>query len=298
VSSTERTDEIARARLMLVLISLIWGVNWPIIKIGIETMSPWTFRLGGFACSALFLIALVKLQGMSMQVPRGRIWLHIMASSLLNVVSFGLFSAFAQITAGTSRVAVVTYSFPVWASLLGWLMLGERLTRNAVIGLALCIAGLAVLLYPEIGSHALIGLSMSLACAIVWAFGTIYLKLSGIPSSPTITMWQVIFAFLVMAVVFPFMQDLSTIEPASWRSIAALVFNGIAGTGIAYAMWFRVASVLPAATASLGTLAVPVIGVVSSAILLGERPTVADWIGFALIFAAAACVIFGPRGRA
>jgi len=280
---------------MLALISLLWGVNWPVIKIGIETMSPWTFRLGGFACSTLFMLALVKFQGLPIRVPRGRIWLHIMVSSVLNIVSFGLFSAFAQITAGTSQVAVVTYSFPVWASLLGWLILGERLNRNAIVGLVLCVAGLAVLLYPVVGSAALIGLLLSLACAIVWAFGTIYLKLSGMPSSPTITMWQVIFAFLVMAVVFPLMQDVSAIEPASWRSIAAMVFNGIAGTGIAYALWFRVASVLPAATASLGTLAVPVIGVISSAIMLGERPTLADWIGFMLIFAAAASVIVGPR---
>ena len=70
------------------------------------------------------------------------------------------------------------------------------------------------------------------------------------------------------------------------------------GTGLAYVMWFKIAAHLPAATASIGTLAVPVIGVISSAIMLGERPTVADWIGFTLIFAAAACVIFGPRGRA
>ena len=76
-----------------------------------------------------------------------------------------------------------------------------------------------------------------------------------------------------------------------------MIFSGIVGTGLAYVWWFRIAGTLSAATASIGTLAVPVIGVASSALLLGERPTTADWIGFALIFAAAACVIFAPRER-
>jgi drug/metabolite transporter (DMT)-like permease len=292
------TDDANRARLLLVLLAFAWGTNWPAIKIGLESMTPWGYRVTGFAISAVFLLALVKLQGLSLAVPRGRIRWTIVISSALNIVAFGLFSTFAQLTASTGRVAVVTYSFPVWASLLGWLLLGERLSRNAVIGLVLCIAGLAVLVYPVLHSEALIGLSLSLACAVTWAIATIYLKWTRLPSDLAITTWQVIFAVATMAILYPIFRGMPTFEPISMRSAIAVVFSGIVGTGLAYVWWFRIAGVLSAATASLGTLAVPVIGVVSSAILLGERPTVADWIGFTLIFAAAACVIFGPRGRA
>jgi drug/metabolite transporter (DMT)-like permease len=292
------TDDANRARLLLVLLAFAWGTNWPAIKIGLESMTPWGYRVTGFAISAVFLLALVKLQGLSLAVPRGRIRWTIVISSALNIVAFGLFSTFAQLTASTGRVAVVTYSFPVWASLLGWLLLGERLSRNAVIGLVLCIAGLAVLVYPVLHSEALIGLSLSLACAVTWAIATIYLKWTRLPSDLAITTWQVIFAVAAMAILYPIFRGMPTFEPISMRSAIAVVFSGIVGTGLAYVWWFRIAGALSAATASLGTLAVPVIGVVSSAILLGERPTVADWIGFTLIFAAAACVIFGPRGRA
>lgn len=292
------TDDANRARLLLVLLAFAWGTNWPAIKIGLESMTPWGYRVTGFAISAVFLLALVKLQGLSLAVPRGRIRWTIVISSALNIVAFGLFSTFAQLTASTGRVAVVTYSFPVWASLLGWLLLGERLSRDAVIGLVLCIAGLAVLVYPVLHSEALIGLSLSLACAVTWAIATIYLKWTRLPSDLAITTWQVIFAVAAMAILYPIFRGMPTFEPISMRSAIAVVFSGIVGTGLAYVWWFRIAGALSAATASLGTLAVPVIGVVSSAILLGERPTVADWIGFTLIFAAAACVIFGPRGRA
>lgn len=292
-----RPDHAARAKLLLVALAFAWGLNWPAIKIGLEELTPWSYRLLGFTISAVSLVALVKLQGRSLAVPRGRIWLHIMVSSALNIVAFGLFSTFAQLTASTSRVAVVTYSFPVWASLLGWLVLGERPNRNAIAGLVLCVAGLGVLVYPVLGSEALIGLSLSLACAMTWAVATIYLKLTRLPSDLAITTWQVIFAVGVMAILFLIFQGVPTFEPISLRPALAVVFSGIVGTGLAYVMWFRIAEHLPAATASIGTLAVPVIGVASSALLLGERPTTADIVGFALIFAAAASVILQPRGR-
>ena len=230
-------------------------------------------------------------------MPRGAIRWHIMVSSSLNIVAFGLFSTFAQLTASTGRVAVVTYSFPVWASLLGWLVLGEKLNRNAIVGLALCVAGLGILVYPVLGSDALIGLSLSLACAMTWAVATIYLKLVKLPSALAITTWQVIFAAVAMAILFPFFRGWPTFEPVSLRSTLAVIFSGIVGTGLAYVCGSASPAILPAATASLGTLAVPVIGVVSAAVLLGERPDTAEIIGFALIFAAAACVIFAPRER-
>jgi drug/metabolite transporter (DMT)-like permease len=286
-----------RAKLLLVALAFAWGTNWPAIKIGLEELSPWGYRVIGFTISSVFLFVLVKLQGLAMQVPRGAMRWHIMVSSLLNIVAFGLFSTFAQYTESAGRVAVVTYSFPVWASLLGWLVLGERLNRNALIGLGLCIAGLAVLIYPVIGSDAVIGLSLSVACAITWAIATVYIKLAKLPSGLPIVTWQMIFAMIVMAVLFPIFQGAPSFEPVSLRSSAAVIYSGIVGTGLAYVWWFRIAGTLSAATASLGTLAVPVIGVASSALLLGERPSVADWIGFALIFAAAACVILGPRER-
>jgi len=293
----QRLDEAAKARLLLVAISFAWGLNWPTIKIGLESLSPWTYRLIGFTISAGCLLALVLLQGRSLRVPRGWIWLHIMVASALNIVAFGLFSTFAPLTASTSRVAVVTYSFPVWASLLAWLVLGERLSRNAVVGLVLCVCGMAILVYPVLQSEALIGLGLSLACAMTWAVTTIYLKLIRLPGDLVITTWQIIFALFVMAILVPIFHGPISFGDVSLRSMLAVAFSGVIGTGMAYAMWYRVIEHLPAATASIGVLAVPVIGVISSAILLGERPTPSDMIGFTLIFLAACCVIIQPRDR-
>lgn len=292
-------DDASRARVMLVVLSVLWGINWPVLKIGLADMTPWTFRTIGFVISAATLFTLVRIQGRPIEVPRPRDWPALIGSSLLNVVAFGLFSTFAQLTAATSRVAVVTYSFPVWASFLAWLVLGERLGAAATAALALCIGGLAVLVYPVLHTDALFGLGLSVACAITWAIATVYLKLVRIPGDLlSMTAWQVAFAALVLAAATLAFQGPPVLEMAATPSVAAVIFNGIVGTGIAYFIWFRIVERLPAATASLGMLAVPPIGVLGSAIILGERPSGTDLIGFAMIFAAAACVILQPRAQA
>lgn len=141
-------DEITKAKFLLVLLAFVWGLSWPIMTIALAEFSVWTLRVSGFSISALSLFALIRLQGRSAAIPRGVTWLYIVAASLFNVVGFGLFSSFALLTATTSRVVIVNYSMPIWASLMAWLVLGERLSTRAAIGLVLCVSGRTVLVYP------------------------------------------------------------------------------------------------------------------------------------------------------
>ena len=78
---------------------------------------------------------------------------------------------------------------------------------------------------------------------------------------------------------------------AYWRSS----YVGLFGVGLAHFLWWSIVGRLPTITASLGSLLVPVIGVSASAVLLGERPTLPDIVGFVMIFAAAACVLLQPN---
>ena len=242
---------------------------------------------------------MVKLTGRRLAVPDGKTWLQLFISSVLNVVAFGVFSTFAMLTASTGRVAVVSYSFPVWACLLAWLILGEKLRGTAALGLALCIAGLAVLVYPVIGSAALIGLALSLASAMTWAIGTIYLKLVRIPGDLIVnTAWQIVIAAVMLMVCTLIFQGWPTFEPAPPKALVAVIINGLVGSALCYLLWYHIVGHLPATTASLGSLSSPAIGVVASALILGEIPTTMDVIGFGLIFAAAMSVILQPRARA
>jgi len=85
--------------------------------------------------------------------------------------------------------------------------------------------------------------------------------------------------------------------PLRTDTVLAILFVGLFGVGLAHFLWWAIVGRLPTITASLGSLLVPVIGVSASAILLGERLTVPDIIGFAMIFAAAACVLLQPNAK-
>jgi drug/metabolite transporter (DMT)-like permease len=188
---------------------------------------------------------------------------------------------------------------PIWASLMAWMMLGERLNARVVAGLTLCVAGLATLVYPVAAAQSALGLLLALGCALCWAAGTVYMKWARIPGDLlTITAWQILIGAVVMTACFPLFQGVPSWTPVSLQAVLAVLYNGLIGSGFAYILWFAIIERLPTATAALGSLMTPVVGVGSSMLMLGERLTSADTIGFALIFAAAACVLLQPARRA
>jgi drug/metabolite transporter (DMT)-like permease len=293
-------DEAAIAKLLLVLLSFCWGLSWSAMRIALYEVSPWTLRFLGYSIGAATLFGFIKLQRRSLVIPWGRAWLHILVASAFIVISFGVAGTFAQLMAETSRVVIVTYSMPVWGSLLAWLVLRERINLRTTIGLGLCLAGISVLVYPalETSIREPIGLLLALFCALTWAGGTVYMKWARIPGDLlAITLWQIVVGIVVFGGCFLIFEGAPKVVPLQWDTWAGIIFNGVLGTGIAYFIWFNIIGRLSTAAASLGTLSNPVVGIIGAAILLGDRPTTYDMIGFALIFSAAACVLIPGRRR-
>lgn len=290
----------ATAKLLLVALSFCWGLSWSAMRIALDEISPWSMRLIGYSIGAVTLLLLLKAQGRRLAIPFGRDWLHILIAALFIVVSFGLAATFAQLLANTSRVIAVNYSMPVWSSLLAYFVLHERINMRAAIGLALCVAGLSVLVIPvlETSMQEPTGLMLALICAWGWACGTVYMKWARIKGDLlAIAFWQVMVGVVLFSMFYLAFVGLPTYQPLRWQTWGGLLFNGVLGTGIAYFVWFNIIGRLSTAMASLGSLANPVVGVIGAAILLGDRPTIPDMIGFALIFSAAACVLIPQRDK-
>jgi drug/metabolite transporter (DMT)-like permease len=288
-----------QARLMLVLLCLIWGVTWPLMKIALNEIPPLSMRASTAGIGTLTMLAICLLTRRSLRMPFGKTWLHVIAASLLNVVAFSLLSAFAQIETATSRVAILTYTMPIWAVLLAWAVLGERPTRVQAAALGLCVVGLAVLISPLAQTGMPIGVLLAVASGVSWAAGTVYLKWAWVSADPMgFASWQITFAFFLIASATLIFEGGFHLRGAHTGALLAVAFSGIAGNALAYAMWFAIVRRVSAVTASLGTLAIPVIGVLATVLVLGERPSTADIIGFALIFSASACVVFAPWLRA
>src|SRR5690349_13867710 len=270
------------------------------MRIALDEVSPWAMRLIGYSIGAATILILLKVQGRQLAIPFGRHWLHIFIAALFLSVSFGVAGTFAQLMANTSRVIIVNYSMPVWGSLMAYFVLRERINARAALGLALCMAGLCVLVYPvaETSFRAPIGLLLALVCALGWGGGTVYMKCARINGDLlAITFWQVMIGAVAFAIFYLVFEGVPKFEPLQWRTWGGLLFNGVLGTGIAYFIWFNIIGRLSTATASLGSLVNPVVGIIGAVIILGDRPTVPDIIGFALIFSAAACVMIPQRAK-
>ncbi len=281
-----------QARLMLLVLCLVWGVNWPVVRIALREIPPFSMRTGSLGLGAATILLVCLAKGRDLHIPTARAWGHVIVASVLNVGAFTIVTSFAQLATTTSRVSVLVYTMPIWSVLLAWLFLGERPTRLQSAALLLCAAGLGILIYPLAVAGVPVGILLALSTAMMWAAGTVYLKWAQIDADPMgVSSWQITIAFLMIAACAFGYDHGIRLNGAHAGALAALVFAGIVGNGIAYGLWFAIVERLPAATASLGVLSVPVIGVIASVILLGELPTVSDIIGFALIFAASACVL-------
>lgn len=279
---------------MLVVLSCIWGVTWPVMRIALDEVPPLSMRAltAAFGALTLYLICLVR--GHSLRIATTKDWVHVIVASLFNIAAFSLFSAYAQLAAATSRVAVLAYTMPIWSVFLAWPILGERPNRMQAIALGLCAVGLAVLIYPLAGKGVPLGIILALATGVSWAAGTVYVKWARIKADAMgVASWQLTVAFVVLAACAFAVEGPFGLGGMHADGLAAIVWTGMLGNGVAYALWFTVVRRVPAVTASLGVLGSPVIGVVASVLMLHEVPTVTDVIGFALIFSSSACVLLG-----
>jgi drug/metabolite transporter (DMT)-like permease len=292
-----KADVAGKAKLLVLVLALAWGLNWVVAAVALRELSPWSLRFIGCSLGAVTLFGAAILSGHSLKVPRGEAK-HIAVAGFCNVALFQILSAYAQMSGATSRAIIITYSMPIWATMLSWLMLGERLDRVRGLAFALCVAGLGILVYPLFTNGFPPTVYLSLTCAISWAFATVYMKWVKATVEPLANAaWQLLFGFVFIAAGTFVFEGAPHLWPLQNPTILAILFVGIFGVGLAHFLWWAIVGRLPTTTASIGALLVPVIGVTASTIFLHERPSISDIAGFALIFVAAACVLLQPNSR-
>jgi drug/metabolite transporter (DMT)-like permease len=292
----------ARAALPIVVLSLVWGCNWPILKMGVEELAPLTFRGMTLPFAALGLLLVSRLSGDSVRVPRA-LWPRVIALALFNIACWNGFVLFGVQQLPAGRSAILAYTMPIWATMIATLVLHEPLSRRKLLGLVLGVSGMAVLIGEQIAvvRAAPFGALMILAAAITWAFGTVLLRKWQPPiAQNTLSGWMMLLGWIPLAIAAPFLDpqplasELGQLSARGWFAIAYNIF--LAGT-VAHWAWFTLARTLPVAVSSLSSLSVPVVGVFSGIVLLGERPDVHEWVALALVVAALFTVLFQPSGK-
>ncbi len=248
-----------------------WGLNWPVIKIILREWSPLFSRgmAGVIAATGLFAIALARRERIA--VPphtSGR----LLGAAMLNVFAWIGLSTIAMKSLSVAEGALLAYTMPVWATLLSWPVRGVKPTTRDLLALALALAGVVVLLAGPgfaLGAGKVPAALLMLCSAVLFAFGTV-LGVSAIPMPAIpLTAWQVALGCTPMVILGLLFETPPTMthSTAGWASMAYMT---VVPLGVCYLTWFETTRILPAAVASTGMLMVPIIGILSAALVIGE----------------------------
>jgi len=271
--------------LALAVIAPLWGYSWVVSKVALDYAKPFTFAvLSTFICVACLFVILVVTRRPLRPPPLG--WTVLIA--LLQTTLFASLSMFALSSGGAGKVSVLAYTMPFWLLLLAWLFLGERLRGLQWPAVGLAFAGLVLVVRPwDIGG----ALSGVLACAggLSWAGGALATKLMQRRHRVdviSLTAWQMALGGLPLIAA-----ALVTHSGAPhWTATFALclAYSAVISNAICWVLWVYALRSLPAGVAGLGTLAIPVIGVLAAWLQQGEAPSGVEALGMALIVAALA----------
>jgi len=267
------------------------------MKIGLGEIRPWTFRslcliLGGFG-----LLAPLRAIRLQSAIPKKEIG-PLFLVAFFNITGWHLCSAYGLIYMNAGRAAIIAYTMPVWASLLGTILLRERLIPSRVIGLGLGMAALAILIGPEIKGlgSAPLGVVFMLGAAISWGAGTVFIKYFRW-TIPTLSLsgWQLILGGIPVVLGAFILEPVSALSQVSWRGGWATAYVVILGNIFCNWAWIKVVQLFPASVAAIGTLLIPVVGVFSSALILGELIGLQEIAALILMLMALTIVMIRPK---
>jgi drug/metabolite transporter (DMT)-like permease len=291
--------------LLLAALTVLWGSNWPAMKVAVRELDPWTFRTVCLLVGGGGLLALVRAGGHSLAIPR-RERGPLALAALFNITAWHLCSAYGLTRIHAGRGAIIAYTMPLWTVIFGRLLLGERIgwTRLAALGLGL--AGMVVLMAPDVGTlrTAPAGTLLMLGAAVGWGIGTVLTKASRW-TMPTAAMtgWQVVLGGIPIALGAAlraagdggsFLPKIATVSSAA---ILGTAYATLVGVIFCHWAWFRIVAILPAPTAAIGTLGIPIVGLFASALVLGEPVGPSELVALTLVVAGLAILVGGLAVR-
>jgi drug/metabolite transporter (DMT)-like permease len=258
--------------LLLLVTACSWGSNWPLLKMLLAEMPPLAARGWAGILAAMVLAAGALAFRVPLAVPRP-LWGRLFLFSLLNVTAWMGFTTIALVWLLATEGAIVAYTMPIWAALLAWALLGERLGPARIAGLALGLAGVALLLGGRglaLGIEKAPGVILILAAALLFALGAVLAKREPLPLHPVASVaWQMLLGCAPLALLSLVFETFrwSALSPLAWF---CFLWMALVPLALAYITWFAALKRLPAGTAAIGTLLAPVIGVAGASLLLDE----------------------------
>ncbi len=284
---------------LLVLITIFWGINWPAIKLSVNEVPAWTFRTICLLAGTAGLFAIAAAAKLPLRIPRQDLK-PLLIAALGNITFWHLFSALGVMHMQPGRASILAFTMPLWAAPIAAIWLKEKIDGLRLAGLGVGMIGLLVLVVPDLANFraAPLGPIFMLLAAIAWAFGTVALKTHRYQMPTTsLVAWQMLLGgipIFIGAALLDHDFDPTTVSPLGWGAVA---YAALIPMIFCHWAWFRVVAIYPAVVAAIGTLAIPVVGIISSAMITGDIVGWDEILSLALVVLALFLVLVAPQLR-
>ena len=280
----------------LVILTLAWGINWPVMKVGVTTYPPLTFRAWSIMLGVPVLALALVLLKVPFRLPR-RHWPELAKLTATNMLVWHICIILAVRVLSSGRAAILGYTMPIFSAVLGAMLFSAVLTSRAWLGVGAAAVGVGLLLWHEFTGLAgrPLGVALALFAALVWALGTQLLRRSRIDvQTLTLSFWMTTITGVVLTVLA------AIFERSEWRmpdtpTLWAILYNAVIIFGYAHAAWFYLARTLPPVASTLSVMFIPVLGVFTGAVWLGEVLHWQDWAAVVLMVVAIASVLWPTK---
>ena len=287
------------ARLWWVLagLTVVWGFNWTAMKVAIADIAPLTFRTLCLGLGSGVLFAFLRVSRQPLGIPRDQ-WRRLGVLAFFNITCWNVLVVFGLSELASGRAAILAYTMPAWAIPLSVLLLGERLTARKLFGLALGMGAMVLLVWDEFHriQGAPRGALLVLGAAFAWAIGTILQKKYPVRAPlAAYTAWLMLLGGVPIYVGALLLEDFRRLADVSAVSALGAAYNVLLAFAWAHWAWIKLATSVSVTVFSLSMLVIPVVGVFSGMLFLGEHPGWPEYSALALVLGSLATVVVPQR---
>lgn len=261
----------AKALPLVLVLALVWGTNWALFPLAVREVSVWTFRAVSLTAAGLLLLAFARARGIPTAVPR-RYWPAVTAAAIIYLVVWNLASTYAAILIPSGQAAILGFTMPLWTILVVWLALGERPSPRMLLAMGLAALGVLLLAIPARAAYASApaGFLLGLGAGLGWAIGTVILKRANVPvPALVLTGWQLLIAAVPLAAGALWLGG-GQAHAVSWQTVLVITYITLVPMAIGNVAWFAIVGLLPPSVAGLSSVMVPIVAMVTGAIVHAE----------------------------